>query len=571
MLESTTRKSQNTNDNSKPIMSKGFNSLGTKLSIYIIFTMVIFIALITAYTTYLNYNDSVAIAEKALTKEADMFAKDIAHQFDSIYNSINTVQNSVNHQFEHNRSERERENVVSTMESSLIGNENIWKIGIYFEPDAFDNNDKGHGPDNPSLGRFLVSITSGEEEEEIPETTFKDNGEWYKKALGSDKATLSEPFVEEYNGESLLLVRYDIPIKDDGKAVGVISALIKLDSFQSYLLGLNGAYSSTYFKTVTNDGVIVADSLKEENILTNELAKHPDFQATYSEALTGKTAEINATSATSKKETKYIMSPIDIKGIDNRWVIQVGTLTSDIAKSARNDLIRNVVLYVIMLVVLAIIIRFLIVKSVVKPIKFITRNLNKIANFDLYMEDERAELSKYVDNKDEIGDMARAIKSMVLNLKEMITNIVDSSEKTSNTSKQIQKTASNTKQIAEEVNAAVNNIAEGATNQASDTQEAAYSIEKTSNLIENMMIVLKDLSDSAGVIDSRKQEGDQALGELASIIEKTKKESESVNSIILETNNSAEKISKASDMIQSISDQTNLLALNAAIELAVGM
>ncbi len=548
--------------------SKGLNSLGTKLSFYIIFTMVIFIVIITAYTAFINYKNSVAIAEKSLTKEADIFATEIEHKFDSIYNSINTVQNSVHHQFEHSIKERERENVVSTMESTLIGNDKIWKIGIYFEPNGFDNYDNGQGFDVPKLGRFLVSITSGEEEEEVPESEIKGENSWYDAALSNGKPSLSEPFYEEDNGEKLLLVRYDVPVEDDGKIVGVISALIKLDSFQSYLESLESAYPSTYFKTVTNDGVIVADSLKKENILTNELEKHPDFKATYSEALTGKTAEINAVSATTKQETKYIVSPVDITGIEDRWVIQLGTSTNDISKNAKDDLIRNVVLYIIMLVVLAIIIRFLIVKSVVKPIKFITRNLNKIANFDLYMEEEKEELAVYIDNKDEIGDMARAIKSMVLNLKEMITNIVDSAEKTSNTSKSIQETAINTKQSAEEVNAAVNNIAEGAANQASDTQDAAYNIEKIGNLIEKMMSIINDLSDSADVIDTRKQEGDEALGELASIVEKTQKESENVNNIILETNDSAEKISKASEMIQSISDQTNLLALNAAIEAA---
>ena len=43
---------------------------------------------------------------------------------------------------------------------------------------------------------------------------------------------------------------------------------------------------------------------------------------------------------------------------------------------------------------------------------------------------------------------------------------------------------------------------------------------------------------------------------------------ETVYSIIMSNNESAQKIQEASEMIQSIADQTNLLALNAAIEAA---
>lgn len=65
-----------------------------------------------------------------------------------------------------------------------------------------------------------------------------------------------------------------------------------------------------------------------------------------------------------------------------------------------------------------------------------------------------------------------------------------------------------------------------------------------------------------------KDEGNYSLRELSEITNQSAEAAQKIYGIIVDTNQSAEQISKASEMIQSISDQTNLLALNAAIEAA---
>ncbi len=548
----------------------GFKSLGIKLSFYVIATMILLLVAITIYTGWINYNNSVVVAEKALAKEANLFAFELETKFDGIYDTINSVQTSIKHEMSKSKDSRKRENIVDMVESILASKDNLWQIAVYFEDDAFDGKDNQF-KDYPRkrYGRFMISSFINNTHVLGLKVTEQDiNNKWYENALTKSSPHISEVFYKKNNGEEILVARYDWPIVVNSKTVGVISSLIKLDSIQHYVETLKGTYQSSYFKTVTDKGVIIADSLKAENIMTNELEKHPEFQDTYAKALSGNIAEINTASSSTKQETKYLMAPIKIAGTDTAWLMQIGTLTSDISSSAREDFIRNIVLYVIMILLLAVIIRLLINRMVVKPIKFITLNLDKISNFNLNNEEEKQQLENFSQNRDEIGDMSRAIAKMFSNLRGLITNIIDSAEKTSKNSESIKKTAEDTKNSATEVDAAVNNIAQGATNQASDTQDAAINVDEIGKLVQDMRNVMVDLADTSAVIDTKKQEGNQALGELASIIERTQQESDYVNNVILETNNSAEKIAKASEMIQSISDQTNLLALNAAIEAA---
>ncbi len=549
---------------------KTHKSLGAKLSFFIIFTMVLLIALITVYTTYINYTASIVEAEKSLTKEADLFALEIENKFKSIYSSINIVNSSINNQLKYRPSIRERKNVISTLESVIIGNDDLWELGVYFDENAFDGKDNDVNPITVfKMGRFVhTAIVEEGKVKKILSEDIDDENSWYKEAITIDKPNVSRPFYKKYKDEEMLLLRYNMPIIKDGKNLGVISAAIKLDPFQNYLESLKGTYDQSYFKIVTESGVIVGDSLKIENILSNELEKHPEFEDAYKSALEGVVSRVDTVSSSTNKKTAYTMSGINIKGADSRWIIQIATPSTEISKSAKDALIMNVALYCIMLVILVIIIRILIRYAVIKPINVITSALEEISDYNLNNTKDRESLLKYSKRKDEIGIMSRSINKMSDNLRELINKIMASAEKTALTSKDIRDLAEDTNLSSKEVNRGVGNIALGAKNQAKDTQDAASNIEEVNNLLEVMMLVLDDLSESSRVIDIKKQEGDMALVELATIINKTQKESEYVNDVILETNNSAEKISNASDMIQSISDQTNLLALNAAIEAA---
>ncbi len=245
-----------------------------------------------------------------------------------------------------------------------------------------------------------------------------------------------------------------------------------------------------------------------------------------------------------------------------------GIILGNILAISDYDITQVVIISLVCIVLLLFLITFIIKRQVAIPLGLIRSVMDKVANYNLDEKEEREQAVRYFEQKDEIGDIIRAMAKMIGNLKEIVSNISAHASNTAATAEELTATAQSTNEAAREVSSAVSNIAEGATSQAHDTTDAAGNIEINSSMLNDMINVLSELREATIEIDNKKNEGKSALDSLSELTESSKTESGFVNDIIIDTNESAENIAKASQMIQSIADQTNLLALNAAIEAA---
>lgn len=266
---------------------------------------------------------------------------------------------------------------------------------------------------------------------------------------------------------------------------------------------------------------------------------------------------------TLSKESRAIADQIDAD------VTELVEMKNQIALKAYNDsddTYKNTRMLTIALIIISLIIgmgtAYYMRKIITDPIISMGAAAKRIADGDLTVETIR------VKNKDEIGELARAFNSMADGLRCLITGIITTSENISASSEELTATSGQSAITSEEIAKTISEIARGANSQAEDTGKAAGNVIEIGSLLSKNTEYINEVAESAVEIGKRKEEGFVILKELVSKTDENNEAVQSVYSIIMKNNESAEKISKASTMIQSIADQTNLLALNAAIEAA---
>ncbi len=429
-------------------------------------------------------------------------------------------------------------------------------MGIWFKKGAFPNVTKA-APFSYRDGNDVVVS------DEYTKNDFDIwTSEWYQVGTGSDEGGWTSIYVDSVSGVAMTTFSY--PIYKDNELFGCVTIDIDISGIQELVNNLKVDYNGSAFLTDAN-GLYLA-GVSDDKVLMKNMTEDRslDFQKSMQSVLAAKEAGMGEFK--SEHGDNIIYSYAILPHSD--WRIVIEAKKSIVFAGLRSLNLKFFIMGLIAVVITSLLIYFVTNTLVARPLSLIQRAMEKIATYNLDTEEERAGLQKYIEARDEIGSMTRAIRNMVNNLKRIVEDINAHARNTADTAEKLTATAQNTSQTALEVASAVGNIAEGATSQAQDTTEAAVNIEATASLVASMVEVLDKLSNAIDDINHKKDEGKMALEDLVVMSEKTSAAASSVNDIIIETNSNAEAISKASEMIQSIADQTNLLALNAAIEAA---
>lgn len=230
--------------------------------------------------------------------------------------------------------------------------------------------------------------------------------------------------------------------------------------------------------------------------------------------------------------------------------------------------IRTIFLAIaLIVVVLALGFTFLIGQKITKPIIALVGIINRLAEYD-FRFDEKSEAIKFMNRKDEIGIITKALANMQRNVIAFITNTAKSAEQVAATSQEFSATAQQSSAATEEVSRAVEEIAKGAGQQAADTEKGSVKAYELGEIVEKNQQYMQELNRSSEQVIQLKDEGSRIVQILLDKTSETNTAAEEIFEAIKDTNNSTGKINIASHAIQNIADQTNLLALNAAIEAA---
>lgn len=250
----------------------------------------------------------------------------------------------------------------------------------------------------------------------------------------------------------------------------------------------------------------------------------------------------------------------------SNWMVVLSVESSEVLGRI-NQLIIILLVSVTLIIILGITITYFASSSISRPIVLLTKHIEKLSDFDLTADESQADKA-YLSRKDEIGRVTRALDIMQRNFVDLIQNVERVSKEVSVASQELTATSQQSAMAANEVATTIEEIARGASDQARDTENGATAMLEMGQSLEQNQSYMMDLNASSDQVIQLKNEGMETIRVL---VEKTDESNQAVAEIygvITDTDEGAQQIVAASQMIQSIADQTNLLALNAAIEAA---
>jgi methyl-accepting chemotaxis protein len=180
------------------------------------------------------------------------------------------------------------------------------------------------------------------------------------------------------------------------------------------------------------------------------------------------------------------------------------------------------------------------------------------------------DLSVHFDSgrRDELGVLAGSINSMMASMRGLIEQTMAVSDQVSESVEVVLSTSMQVSVGSTEISGAIQEISEGASAQATDSE---YGVKRMGDLAEDIGSVTdnaRSMDETARTAMGLTQEGITSIHDLDEKAGRTTAISKEIMASIQELNDNSRSIGQIVKVIGNIANQTNLLSLNAAIEAA---
>jgi methyl-accepting chemotaxis protein len=229
------------------------------------------------------------------------------------------------------------------------------------------------------------------------------------------------------------------------------------------------------------------------------------------------------------------------------WVIGTGIYMDDVDAVFRKELINNIIRGSVLLLLIISATYFVVLLGIIKPLNRVIAQTERIAKGDLTGSVD------YVGS-DELGRLSQSINHMSQRLREMIGDVVKSSN-------DLVKSAEGFRERARDVAKDSELLVEQVSHVAAAAEEMSRTI---IDIAKNAQVAADTSEDTMKAAYEGKDIAEGAVNAINSVYTTTKE----LATMVGKLNNRVSEIGDIVTVIKGIADQTNLLALNAAIEAA---
>nr|WP_319540550.1 HAMP domain-containing protein [uncultured Methanospirillum sp.] len=300
-----------------------------------------------------------------------------------------------------------RDTPTQMLKSVFQANPHFIQIYSTWEPNAFDGKDRefeGIAPYD-SNGRYETDWFR-DDTGTITEYEYKEDesvdysGDWYLSTKDAGSAVLLEPYLDEIEGEQVLMTSVIAPVNVGGRFLGVVGADIAMDFLQAKVDALPES-SESMMVMVTPEREIAAATRRPDLVGTQFTGLIPD--ETISEAVEQSGGA--RVYKTSQGGTSITQVPFRIGSEEKPWTIAVLTPEEEITRDA-NALILQLIAVASLMITVGLILLFTASRRITAPLKYLITGMKRLADGDKSVQIP-------VISQDEIGKVSTEFNSLI--------------------------------------------------------------------------------------------------------------------------------------------------------------
>ncbi|ADO77669.1 methyl-accepting chemotaxis protein [Halanaerobium praevalens] len=372
---------------------------------------------------------------------------------------------------------------------------------------------------------------------------------WYQEAETANDVIWTDTYVDLGTGELIITAAKRVK-NDQGQQVGVIAADISLKTVSDFIAGKKVGQNGYSF-LINNQAQVIA---------------HPQHQLIDEKYDMGQVLNFNQISNNKNsfleyehQGEEYLASYAYLPQLDSYVFAQVPMSE---AYQANKSILKTIISYsLIIVILLVIVLAIFIKKNVVNPIKYYGEKMELVANGNL-------NVSLETDRNDELGTMAIIFNKMIKQLRNLVTNIMSTSEEVLETASHLEVSSKEVGETSEQVAISIQEVANGAEDQSRNVDQVSDKIKKFSSGLDNLSNTSNKVEGLSDEMNDVIIEGQQKMEKLNTQMDNIILSIRNVGEDIEELEGISNEIGSIIEIIDSIAEQTNLLALNAAIEAA---